>query len=61
MRVGDLVLYNYRVGARKDGQQLGIVTYMNNDNDSVVWWVPIDGGNSTWTHVVNLEVVSESR
>ena len=57
MQVGDLVLYNYRTG-RKDERQLGIITDIS---DNVIWWTPVDGSSSTWTHIVNLEVVSESR
>ena len=57
MRVGDLVLYNYRTG-RGDERQLGIITDVI---DRVVWWVPFDGSDPTWTHVVNLEVISASR
>ena len=57
MRVGDLVLYNYRTG-RGEERQLGIITDVI---DRVVWWVPFDGSDPTWTHVVNLEVLSASR
>jgi len=57
VRVGDLVLYNYRTG-RGDERQLGIITDVI---DRVVWWVPFDGSDPTWTHVVNLEVISASR
>ena len=59
MQVGDLVLYNYRTHfGRNDERQLGIVTDVG---DRVVWWIPFDGSDPTWTHVVNLEVISASR
>jgi len=57
MKAGDLVLYNYRTG-RSDERQLGIVTRVG---DKCAWWIPFDGSDPTWTHVVNLEVISESR
>jgi hypothetical protein len=58
VQVGDLVLYNYRTG-RKDERQLGIVTDIS--AGVLCWWTPFDGSNPTWTHIVNLEVISESR
>ena len=54
-KVGDLVRYTHR---NKDHLRMGIVTKVV--NRKAIWWADADGRIS-WTHVSNLEVISESR
>ena len=55
MKLGDLVRYTHR---NKNHLRMGIVTKVV--NRKAIWWADADGRIS-WTHVSNLEVVSESR
>jgi hypothetical protein len=56
MKVGDLVKYTYNDG-RGTNEQMGLVTAVDGDT---IWWVDTDARES-WTHRLNLEVISESR
>jgi len=56
MKVGDLVKYTYNDG-RGTNEQMGLVTAVDGDT---IWWVDTDARES-WTHRLNLEVISESK
>ena len=56
MQVGDLVKYTYEVYGREN-VQIGFVTSVS---DNTIWWVDTSGYQS-WTHRLNLEVISEAR
>jgi hypothetical protein len=56
MQVGDLVKYTYNDG-RGTNEQMGFVTAVDGNT---IWWVDM-GARESWTHRLNLEVISESR
>ena len=61
MQVGDLVKYTYKCFRSTDGrgtnEQMGFVTAVDGNT---IWWVDM-GARKSWTHRLNLEVISESR
>ena len=59
MKVGDLVRYTYNTynDRTRTNEQTGLVTSMDGNT---VWWIDTNGYKS-WTHRLNLEVISESR
>ena len=56
MKVGDLVKYTYNDGTGTN-EQFGLVTAVDG---STIWWTDMNGRES-WTHSLNLEVISASR
>jgi len=56
VKAGDLVKYAYNDGTGTN-EQTGLVTSVDGNR---VWWINTNGYKS-WTHPLNLEVVSESR
>ena len=56
MKVGDLVRYTYDIHGTAN-VQTGIVTSVSNNT---IWWADTNGYES-WTHRLNLEVISENR
>jgi len=66
MQVGDLIKYTwnghnvgvvYKNNHCWNNQQLGTVTKMDGN---IVWWTDTKG-YASWTHILNLELISASR